>query len=81
MVFQIGDIAQQLGISVFVLVIIAIWSSVWKALALWKSARKNSVPWFVVLFLVNTMGILEILYLFVFSEMKHKGKAKRKRRR
>ncbi len=81
MVFQIGDIAQQLGISVFVLVIIAIWSSVWKALALWKSARKNSVLWFVVLFLVNTMGILEILYLFVFSEMKHKGKAKRKRRR
>lgn len=79
MVFQIGDIAQQLGVSVFVLVIMAIWSAVWKALALWKAARKNSVPWFVILSIVNTIGILEILYLFVFSECCKKKPAQTQR--
>ena len=50
----------------FLLVIIA-WSLVWKGLALWKSAREGSKVWFVVMLIVNTLGILEILYLFVFS--------------
>jgi len=57
---------------VFLIVIILIWSFIWKGLALWKAARKNSIVWFVVLLLVNTLGILEILYIFVFSEMKSK---------
>ena len=38
-------------------------------LAFWKSARKNHLVWFIVFALVNTIGILEILYLYVFSEM------------
>ncbi|MBN1325796.1 hypothetical protein JW977_02340 [Candidatus Falkowbacteria bacterium] len=50
--------------------IVMIWSFVWKGIALWKSARDGSKPWFVVLLLVNTIGILEILYIYVFSKMK-----------
>jgi hypothetical protein len=42
---------------------VIIWSVVWKGLALWKSAREGSKVWFVVLLVVNTLGILEILYL------------------
>jgi len=53
-----------------ILIVIMIWSSVWKLFALWTAGRKNSIVWFVVLALVNTMGILEILYIFVFSKMK-----------
>jgi hypothetical protein len=46
-------------------------------MALWKSARKGSLAWFIVLGIVNTVGILEILYLYVFSEIKlEKGKKK-----
>ena len=45
-----------------------IWSLIWKALALWKAARLGSKPWFAVLLVVNTLGILEILYLYVFSK-------------
>jgi methionyl-tRNA synthetase len=63
-------IALQLGIPVWLLVIIFIWSYSWKLLALWKSARKGSPIWFIVLALVNTVGILEILYIFGFSKMK-----------
>ena len=75
-------IAGQLGISIWLLVVLFIWSSVWKALALWKSARRKSIPWFIILFLVNTAGILEILYIFVFSEcFKPKRAVKQKTRR
>jgi predicted membrane protein len=72
-----GDITNQLGVSLWLLVVILIWSVVWKLLALWKSARKNHVVWFIVLAIVNTVGILEILYIYVFSEMTMKNKAKK----
>jgi len=80
-------VTEQLGISMFLLVVMLIWSSVWKLLALWKSARKNSPVWFIILGVANTMGILEILYLFVFSECCKKkasrqpGQKTRKKRR
>jgi len=45
------------------LIAIMIWSAVWKAIALWKSARNKQVAWFVVLCIFNTIGLLEILYL------------------
>lgn len=59
----------QLGIPIWLLVIIFLWSFIWKLLALWKSARKSNVVWFIVLAVLNTVGILEILYIYVFSEM------------
>jgi len=69
---------------VWAIVIISIWALIWKGLALWKSARKSSPIWFVVLLVVNTLGILEILYLFVFSKLGQKkssqNKAKKKKR-
>lgn len=46
------------------------WSLVWKALALWRAARSGSKPWFIAFLLINTVGILEILYLYVFSQPK-----------
>ena len=56
------------------LVVVLIWSVIWKGLALWKSARKNHMIWFIILLVVNTLGILEILYIFIFSKMGGKGK-------
>ncbi len=64
------QMATELGISLWLVIIILIWSMVWKFLALWKSARKGSVVWFIIFALVNTVGILPILYIFVFSKMK-----------
>ena len=45
-----------------------IWSMVWDGIALWKAARNGSKPWFIVILLLNTVGILEILYIFVFGK-------------
>lgn len=50
---------------------VLIWSLVWKGLALWKAARRGTSVWFVVLLVVNTVGILDILYLYVFSKKSH----------
>ena len=51
-------------------VLLALWAIPWKGVALWKAARNNHLTWFVVLLVVNTLAILEILYIFVFSKKK-----------
>ena len=47
-----------------VLIPFLIWSIFWKGMALWKSANKKHLVWFVILMTVNTMGLLEIAYVF-----------------
>ena len=69
------SIASGLGVSLFVLGLILVWSAIWKLFAMWKSARRNSPVWFVLLFLINTIGILDILYIYVFSEIGKRKKA------
>ncbi len=80
MVFDIVNIASLLDVSPLLLGVVLIWSLTWKGLALWKSARKRQLVWFIVLLVINTLGILEILYIFIFSELgKKTGKVKRKK--
>jgi len=43
-----------------------LWVLPWKGVALWKAARANSLPWFIALLIINTMGLLEIIYIFIF---------------
>jgi len=53
-----------------VLMLLAVWSLIWKGIALWKAARNESKAWYIVMLLVNTVGILEIIYIFFFSKKK-----------
>jgi hypothetical protein len=54
-----------------ILIILAIaWTLPWKGVALWKAAKNEHKGWFVALLLLNTLAILEILYIFVFSKKK-----------
>jgi methionyl-tRNA synthetase len=50
------------------------WTLPWKGYALWKAARGKHNFWFIALFLINTLAILDILYIFVFSRMHKKRK-------
>jgi len=52
---------------IFLLIVLSVWSLVWKGLALWKSAGLRQKYWFIAILVVNTLGILEIIYLFVVS--------------
>ena len=69
-------IADALGVSVQVafaiMIVVSVWALVWKGLALWKSSKKDHKIWFIILLVVNTVGILEILYIYVFSKMNFK---------
>ena len=47
-----------------------VWSVAWKGVALWRAGRNGHLVWFIVLFIVNTLGILEIIYIFAFSRKK-----------
>jgi methionyl-tRNA synthetase len=49
---------------------ILIWSLIWKGLALWRAARNNHLVWYIVILILNTVGILEILYIFIFGRKK-----------
>ena len=73
-------VSGELGMSPWLLIIIVVWSLAWKLGALWKSARKGSLIWFVVLGVVNTVGILEILYIFIFSKLDFREKPKSKKK-
>lgn len=55
-----------------VMYLLLAWSLLWKGLALWKSAQRKEKIWFIVLLVINTVGLLEILYLFVFSKYERK---------
>lgn len=44
-----------------------VWSIVWKGFALWRAAQRSEKVWFIVFLIINTAGILEILYLFVVT--------------
>jgi methionyl-tRNA synthetase len=54
------------------------WSLSWKGWALWIAAKLDQKVWFVVLLVVNTLGILDIFYIFYFSKHSVGTKTSRK---
>lgn len=50
------------------LIIGLVWELFWKGWALWRASRRNQPVWFVVLLVLNTLGILPILYLLTHSK-------------
>ena len=56
---------------IYALVILAIWELIWKGLALWRAAQKKQTGWFVAILILNTAGILPIVYLLLTQGEKH----------
>ena len=56
-----------------VVALVVIWSLFWKGMALWKSAQHHHKWWFIALLVINTAGILDILYIYVFSKKMKKA--------
>jgi len=54
----------------WILWLIILWTMPWKGLALWKAAKNEHKKWFIVLLVVNTLAILEMIYIFFFSKKK-----------
>jgi methionyl-tRNA synthetase len=64
-----SNLTTFLSTHTWILILAAIWTIPWKGVALWKAARNRSVAWFVILLIINTLGILDIIYI-IFSKRK-----------
>ena len=40
-------------------------SLLWKGIALWKATKNNDKVWFIILLILNTVGIADILYILL----------------
>ena len=47
------------------IVVLSIWDAVWKLIVLWKSARNNHLAWFICIAIINSVGILPIIYILM----------------
>ncbi|MCK9272243.1 DUF5652 family protein [Candidatus Gracilibacteria bacterium] len=45
-----------------------IWEIIWKGIALWKAARNGDKNWFIALLIINSVGILPIIYIYFFAK-------------
>jgi len=48
--------------------LILAWSLFWKGFALWYSAKRSEKWWFIAFLIINTAGILEIVYIFFIAK-------------
>ncbi|HWQ73134.1 MAG TPA: DUF5652 family protein [Desulfitobacteriaceae bacterium] len=48
--------------------VIIAWAVIWKGIALWHAARGRQLAWYIALLLIQTVGILEIIYLIFFRK-------------
>jgi len=61
------EVGLSPALAVVVFVALLVWALVWKGMALWKSAKLSHRGWFIAILILQTFGILEIIYLYVFS--------------
>jgi hypothetical protein len=58
------------------IILLIIWELTWKGLGLYRAGKKQQPIWFVLILIVNSMGILPIIYLLI-----SKDKIKSKKRK
>lgn len=59
---------QFLQENLWILIPLILWTIPWKGWALWRAARLNDKKWFIVLLVIQTLAVLDILYIFVLSK-------------
>ena len=62
------DLQAPVFMSLFLVIIL--WDLMWKGIGLWKAARNEEKYWFIAILIINSLGILPILYIYVFQKGK-----------
>ena len=57
-------------IPIWVLIIIMLWVLPWKGYSMWLAAKSNHKRWFIALLVINTLAILDIVYIFFINKRK-----------
>ena len=47
-----------------IIILISLWTLVWKVYASWNASKKGQKKWFVAIIVFNTLGILDMIYIF-----------------
>ncbi len=53
-----------------------LWVLPWKGYAMWHAARLSHKKWFIALLVLNTLAILDIIYIFFVAKKALKGEPK-----
>lgn len=64
---NLNQLLDQLASYPAVAILFLVWMILWKGLGLWKAARNKHLTWFVIILVVNTVGLLEIAYIFFLN--------------
>lgn len=62
---DVQNISDLIKMLMPLIIILAIWEVVWKLIAMWKAGRNNHLAWFICIALINTVGILPIVYILI----------------
>lgn len=54
--------------------VLVIWTLIWKGWALWEAARRGQKGWFIGLFVISSLGVLEAIYIFFVAKAHHDKK-------
>ena len=63
---NIINIMQNMNPWMFSLILA--WAIAWKGWALWRAARLKHLAWFILLLIINLVGITEIIYIIVTNK-------------
>lgn len=67
-------VADSLNVSIetaiIIIVLVSIWTIIWKGFALWKSVKKTKLIWFIAILVTSVLGLFSMAYLFIFSKIK-----------
>lgn len=58
------------GYTLWALFAVLLWTFPWKAWALWLAARRGDIWWFLILLFLNTLAVLDIVYIYFVAKQK-----------
>lgn len=60
-----GDVPAHIKL---IAILVLIWKLIWKGLGLWRAGKFEQKNWFIAILLLDTFGIIEIVYLFKYAK-------------
>jgi hypothetical protein len=61
---------EQISNNPLYLGLLLLWVLPWKGIALWKAAQNSQKNWFIAILVINSLALLEIIYIFFFGKKK-----------
>jgi hypothetical protein len=52
----------------WIILALQLWTIPWKGFSLWLASKNDHKLWFIALLLLQTLGILDIIYIFIIAK-------------